>query len=105
MEDNMREKGMEIYYKTEENMKKYIDMDKFNAIYEFLYARKELYSNINDNKESFRDNRRKEVLELYLKMDKNDVDFFLAKNLKEGLESNSKAIYDVSKEISQQHFN
>lgn len=103
MKDDTHEKAIEMYYRTEENMKKYIDMDKFNAIYEFIYASSELYSG--RNKESFRDEHRKEVLELYLKMDKNDVDFFLAKNLKDGLDNNAEASDKISKEIRHQNFN
>lgn len=97
------EKFEKLYLKTELNMKRYIDMDKFNAIYDFLYFREEM---IHEGEEVLvKYQRRSKVLEIYLQMDKNDVDFFLAKNLKEGLDSNAEASDKISREISMQHFN
>lgn len=85
-------------------IEKYLDVNKLNAISNYLYLK--------DYDETFQDGRpfistteREKILKLYMEMDRNDVNYYLAKKIEELGELNSEATKEIADRIRNQHFN
>lgn len=85
-------------------IEKYIDVNKLNAISNYLYLK--------NYDETFQDGRlfitpqeREKILKLYMEMDRNDVNYYLAKKIEELGELNSEATKEIAERIRTQHFN